>query len=200
MRKRVVKGCLVLGVCLLCLYVAYPYLMAYFASQRTVDVLPTAPIASHYDGETSNISEWDYLTADTSLLPDYAIGTITCEAIGLDTVILEGDTEELLKLGAGTMKPNQEVGKGNYALAGHNMNNRHLLFGSLRYAEVGMTVTVTAYDKQATYTITTIQTVSPNAGYLIEDTEGEGLLTLVTCNDTGSQRVILRGEVTPSHN
>lgn len=189
-------GKVLIGVALLLLVgmVAFRVYLNHVQKERLNNLEPRVErIESLYGGEVQNISETDFLNADSRLLFDYGIGRIDCEPIGLHTAIVEGSTNALLEVGAGTLKPNQEVGKGNYALAGHNMINRNLLFGSLRYAEVGQVMEVEAYSQKANYEITDISTVAPSAVQLIEDSEGEGLLTLVTCNADGSKRVIIRG-------
>lgn len=159
---------------------------------------PTSVVESTYGSEVENVLETDILQADTSLLSSFGIGKISCAEIGLNTPILEGDTSELLKLGAGTMKPNQTLGEGNYALAGHNMTNRQLLFGSLQYASLGLTIHVEAYQKKADYIIQDIFEVSPNEVNVIEDTQGDGLLTLVTCTKYSNNRLIIRGKLEPN--
>lgn len=156
---------------------------------------PTERIKSEYGQEISNLSEWDLLEADEAVLFDHGIGVLKIPAIGLAVPVLEGDTEENLKLGAGTMKAEQNAGKGNYALAGHNMTNG-LLFGKLPQAAIGQRIQLEAYQVKAEYVITQIfHDVHASRYHLIEDTEGEGLITLVTCNASGSRRFILRGEV-----
>ncbi|MHC5250341.1 class A sortase [Enterococcus sp. LJL90] len=192
--KKIGKFLMIAAVVLFIILAAFRLFLTHQQQDR-LDLLTPQPtrIESEYNGDVQNVSEMDVINADNRLIIDYGIGRIDCDEIGLHTAIMEGSTDDLLQVGAGTMKPNQEVGKGNYALAGHNMMNRNLLFGSLRYAEVGQVIDVEAYGEKASYTITETTIVEPSAVHVIEDTEGEGLLTLVTCNATGDKRLIIRG-------
>lgn len=54
--------------------------------------------------------------------PIYLRGYVTIPAIGVYQPIYEGTSLKTLAYGAGTIKPNQEMGKmGNYAIAAHNL-------------------------------------------------------------------------------
>lgn len=48
-------------------------------------------------------------------------GNIAIPSLDIQCPIYEGTTQYTLAVGAGTAKPNQQLGKGNYALAAHNM-------------------------------------------------------------------------------
>lgn len=65
--------------------------------------------------------------------------------------------------GAGTAKPNQQMGKGNYTLASHKIFNSfngsiitNLLFGNLIYAQIGQSIILTDKDKSYEYKINNI--------------------------------------------
>lgn len=71
------------------------------------------------------------------------IGKIAVPAVGLKLPIFEGINDNNLLRGAGTMKENEKMGEGNYALAGHHMNNPDILFSPLAKAQVGELVYLT---------------------------------------------------------
>lgn len=183
------------GVGLL-LFLFRDFLFGWLQNKNFAAVTPPGErIESQYEGQVSNLSEAELLSADPQVLSDFGIGVIEIPAIDMKVPVLEGISEEILKLGAGTMKAGQVAGKGNYALAGHNMANG-CLFGKLNQVSKGQTIQLEAYQKKADYVITDIfHDVSPSRIELIEDTEGEGLITLVTCNSDGNNRLTIRGEL-----
>ncbi|EXJ23771.1 Sortase A, LPXTG specific [Alkalibacterium sp. AK22] len=134
----------------------------------------------------------------TSLLtlPDikgiHTLGAIYIPEVDLSLPILEGLSSDNLMVGAGTMKPNQEPGEGNYALAGHNWRDRKTLFSPLHRAEKGMLIIVEIKGQLYEYIITELFTVDPSRIDVIEDTE-KSMITLVTCNHDGSERLIIQG-------
>nr|WP_244244615.1 class A sortase [Marinilactibacillus kalidii] len=122
-----------------------------------------------------------------------AIGSIAIPDVGLHLPILNGVSNANLLAGAGTMKPNQVMGEGNYALASHNMKNPTLLFAPLHRAEPGMTVYLTDAKNFYVYEIVTHQIIDPTAVSVIEDTD-ETLVTLITCNVDGNKRLLTQGK------
>lgn len=156
---------------------------------------PKEKIQNEYGTAVRNVTEIDVLNADQSVLFDFGIGRIDIDEIGLHVPLLEGDTEANLLVGAATMKPYQELGKGNYAIAGHRMNNRNLLFGALPFAELGQTIHVQAYQEKADFEIINIKIIEPEQTEFIDDSQGEELLTLITCNESGSKRLMIRASL-----
>ena len=77
------------------------------------------------------------------------IGVISIPAINLRIPIAKGVSNTTLALAAGTMRADQEMGKGNYPLAAHNMaNGSKILFSPLYYhGKVGQLVYITDRKK-----------------------------------------------------
>lgn len=69
--------------------------------------------------------------AKVSLDEKQVIGRVAVPSISLELPILNGSSEKNLLSGAATIKGKQEMGKGNYALAGHNMSKTGVLFSDL---------------------------------------------------------------------
>lgn len=116
----------------------------------------------------------------------YGAGTIEIPSIGLKLPILEGMTQENLSVGAGTMKPNQVLGQGNFALAGHYMTNAGLLFGGIKNVHQGDLIQLT-YQNQlrlVAYRVTEVKRITKDQGQVISDSQGTGLLTLITCDSS----------------
>jgi len=176
-------------------------------SETSDDTIETAVNA---DGYTYPVSDDPNIVYDASVVEsvgqvpldasvnyDYMVGEIYMPDVDMRLPILEGVSNENLWVGAGTMKPGQKMGEGNYALAGHHMWDESQLFTPIMNSEIGDKAYVTDKNKVYEYTVTDIFVVQPSDGYVINDIPGEQTLTLVTCTDVwGSERHIVVGELT----
>lgn len=149
---------------------------------------------THYDFEAV-----DELSVTSMLsLPDetqlQAIGTLEMPEVDMTIPLLDGLSEWNLMAGAGTMKENQEPGVGNYAIAGHNWRDRTTLFSPLHRAEEGMSIFLTVNGERYEYVVSMIQMVEPSRIDVIEDKD-EPLLTLITCNHDGTERLIVQASL-----
>lgn len=128
-----------------------------------------------------------------------AIGKIALPSVGLRLPIFEGLNNADLVRGAGTMKQDQKMGEeGNYALAGHHMQDASLLFGPLAKAKVGDKIYLTDGKKVYVYKTTVKTTVNKSEVQYIYDVPGKKLLTLVTCasgEDNEVDRTIIQAEL-----
>ncbi|USS90034.1 class A sortase [Fructilactobacillus carniphilus] len=158
-------------------------------------------------GETKNanynyqnvqaVSENAVLESEKARKTD-AIGSIQIPDLDINLPIFKGLNSENLTIGAGTMKPGQKLGEGNYALAGHHMQNPKILFSPLAKAKKGQIVTIKAGKQTARYRITKIKVVPETDVSVINDVPGKKLLTLVTCasgNPGETRRLIVTGEL-----
>lgn len=121
------------------------------------------------------------------------IGGIAIPSINLSLPIIKGTSNEALSAGAGTMKPDEQMGKGNYALASHNMLSKGLLFSSLPDTKIGDVIYLTDLSYIYTYKINRQFYVNPDRVDVIEDHKNKTEVTLVTCNTSGNQRFIVTG-------
>ncbi|WP_029172128.1 class A sortase [Streptococcus suis] len=133
---------------------------------------------------------------DAQRLP--VIGGIAVPELGINLPIFKGVFNTSLMYGAGTMKENQEMGKGNYALASHHIfgvtGAADVLFSPLDRAKNGMKIYITDKTNVYTYVIDSVEIVSPEGVYVIDDVEGRTEVTLVTCTDyNATQRIIVKG-------
>ncbi|MFM0600217.1 class A sortase [Streptococcus suis] len=133
---------------------------------------------------------------DAQRLP--VIGGIAVPELGINLPIFKGVFNTSLMYGAGTMKENQEMGKGNYALASHHIfgvtGAADVLFSPLDRAKNGMKIYITDKTNVYTYVIDRVEIVSPESVYVIDDVEGRTEVTLVTCTDyNATQRIIVKG-------
>lgn len=113
------------------------------------------------------------------------IGQLIIPDIDVNLPILKGVTNANLLVGATTMVPSQNMGEGNYPLAGHKMKQKELLFGSLMDIEVGATVYIT--DKKTIYEYKIYDTVivPDTAMEMLEnkkaEEKGKPIISLMTC-------------------
>lgn len=160
---------------------------------------PNDPNITYDPRNIESISEISPSNAKINL--DYAVGLIYLPDVGIKLPILEGLTNENLNVASGTMKPNQVMGKGNYAIAGHYSWYDSLLFTSLKYSKPGQPIYLYDGETVYEYEITDIFITPPTAGHVIHDSEGDGLVTLVSCTTTdGTERRIVRGKLKSKKN
>lgn len=132
------------------------------------------------------------------------IGILSIPDINLELPVFNGITYETMMYGAGTAKPNQQMGKGNYALASHTIFNTfngnivsNLLFGNLVYAQTGQNIYLTDKDRVYEYKIDTIYKVNVSQGNIIEDHDEKKEITLYTCTTlSGDERLVVHGLLT----
>lgn len=149
-----------------------------------------------YSGaDVTEITKDAYQKADAkNIIFQYGIGKVVFEEQNIAVPIVEGVSNAALLVGAGTLKPNQEVGKENFSLAAHRLaSRRSILFSQLKYAEAGQHVTVTIGKNSAQYILTEKKVITPSEVSYISDDEGEGLITLICCTDDSVNRWMVRG-------
>lgn len=126
------------------------------------------------------------------------IGLVSVPSVGISLPIMKGITNRNLAVGAATMKPGQVMGERNYALAGHHIHGRGLLFSPLERFKTGSKVYITDLNKVYVYKITLQKVVDKTQGQYIDDVPNEKLITLVTCaSDYEGQRIrqVLQGQL-----
>jgi len=135
---------------------------------------------------------------DAQQLP--VIGGIAIPEVEINLPIFKGLDNVNLFYGAGTMKPDQKMGEGNYSLASHHIftaeNASQMLFSPLVNAKAGMKIYLTDKDKVYTYEIREVKHVTPERVDEIDDREGINEITLVTCVDyDATERIIVKGDL-----
>ncbi|HFU4011229.1 TPA: class A sortase [Streptococcus suis] len=128
------------------------------------------------------------------------IGGIAIPDLKINLPIFKGLDNVALMYGAGTMKENQVMGQGNYALASHHIfgmaGASDTLFSPLEHAKAGMKIYLTDKTNVYTYVVTSVEVVTPESVYVIDDVEGKNQVTLVTCEDAAAtMRTIVKGEL-----
>lgn len=151
-------------------------------------------------GDVHSVNGRDALRASMSKAPA-SIGRIAIPAVGLKLPIYNGlgTSGRNLLYGAGTLRPNQVMGKGNYTLAGHHLSNQNILFGPLMRTKVGQKVYLTDGKKVYTYKITKRRVIDEHQVQWIQDAPKAHKLTLFTCTTATpgeTNRLVIVGMLT----
>lgn len=171
----------------------------YITETTPEDIIRNKNANANYNAETI-----DSLRSDKIINNYYehlpVIGQITIPELEMNLPIFKGLDNAELAIGAGTMKEEQEMGHGNYALASHavfkGFMHEKLLFSPLHRAKKGMTVYLKDEKNVYTYKITNVRVASPSDGYVINDMPGKPQLTLITCADIDAKlRLVVQGEL-----
>jgi len=127
-----------------------------------------------------------------------AVGQLRVPAVGLNLPIGIGVGNATLVRGAGTLKANQRMGQGNYALAGHYMTSNRLLFSPLKGVRNGDSIYLTDKQQLYRYRVTRVRVVDRHRVDVIDDVPGKKLVTLVTCASAKRgepKRLVVQGEL-----
>lgn len=168
------------------------------------DLLKNKNAKSTFDFEQVNsISTEAVLKAQWEAQELPVIGGIAIPDLNINLPIFKGVSNVSLMYGAGTMKETQEMGQGNYALASHHIfgiaGASETLFAPLDKAKEGMKIYLTDKQNVYTYVVTEVKSVSPESVEVINDTEGQTEITLVTCEDMdATRRTIVKGKLETS--
>ncbi|MBT9670724.1 sortase [Secundilactobacillus kimchicus] len=125
----------------------------------------------------------------------HVIGSILVPKANVHLPIAKGVANTTLALAAGTMRPDQKMGKGNYPLAGHHMTRKDILFSPLYFkAKVGDRVYVTDMKSVYTYRLYQRTFIAATRVDVVNQTKAP-IITLITCDATGAGRLMLRGRL-----
>ncbi|QKS60116.1 class D sortase [Paenibacillus barcinonensis] len=124
------------------------------------------------------------------------IGMISIPVIDVRLPILEGATQENMKLAAAHLVETAAVGQsGNAAIAAHRAHRKGRLFNRLGELQIGHSIEITLADQTTLhYTIDRISVVEPSDVSVLEDPGLGQVLTLITCDPLidATHRLIIR--------
>lgn len=116
---------------------------------------------------------------------DSLIGILLIPSLDINLPIYKGVNDSNLMRGVSTMKPDQKMGLNNYSLAGHNMKNKSLLFGSLMDIEEGAQVYMSDGQYIYEYIIEKNEIVADTSLEMIDiDRYDHASISLMTCYGT----------------
>lgn len=144
--------------------------------------------------DVQSLSIAEVLKAQTKANKMPIIGSIAIPSVDMQLPIVKGVGNAALAVGAGTMKPNQSLGQGNYALAGHYFEEKDILFSPLYKASIGDTVYVTDLTNIYEYQLASKKVIAATDIYVIDDIPNKTVLTLITCADNGSKRLAIQAD------
>lgn len=196
-------GIVLLGMVSLALIFNQPIANWILENQSGQVVKPNNQANYNY-GQVKSLSSTDVLKA--RMKHHNYIGALAMPAQNMSTPIVEGVANSDLAVGAGTLRPHMKMGKGNYALAGHNMDTTApVLFSPLYQAFAkgpntmnGQKIYVSDLKRVYVYKVDQSAEISPKAVNVINNTS-RPILTLITCNYSGSQRIMVRASYQKSY-
>lgn len=126
------------------------------------------------------------------------IGLITIESLGIEYVIVEGTDSANINAAVGHLSKTKPLGqKGNCAIAGHRGGRYGEFFMNLNQLPNGAKITVKDLGGNVyTYVSYEKKTIKPNETEVIEDIKDESTLTLISCEDHGTKRIIVHAKLT----
>ncbi|MDT2909335.1 class A sortase [Lactococcus lactis] len=169
-------------------------------SLKTID--ENKKIKGNFD--TKNIATINFFDIAKSQLSDnnYPItGGISYPALGINLPVFNGDGDNIMTYGAGTMKANQIMGQGNFALASHHVSNvvghwaDNLLFSPLEHAKTNQEIYLTDKRKVYKYRTSKVSIIKPSEGNVILDQGKEKEITLITCYSDDRFRILVQGKL-----
>ena len=113
------------------------------------------------------------------------------ERLGIEVPVYEGIDSYELAIGVGHFPDCGEVGDGNYCIAGHSGSKENLVFNELHNAVLGDRFELINLDGSCiSYYVTDMFIVDPEEVWVLNDF-GDDRITIVTCVDGGTRRLIL---------
>ena len=108
--------------------------------------------------------------------------------------VLEGTDDDTLSIAAGHFNGTGTVGEGNFCIAAHSSRIYREYFNNLKKAEQGDEIRLYRKDKTyVSYYVTESFIVEPDETWILDDF-GDCRITLITCTDDGSQRLVVIGK------
>lgn len=168
-----------------------------------------APEDSGSHSQTTDLTGTDYITFEESeevvdtqtadniknrLSGQSVIGLIEIEKIDLIYAIVEGTSDANLGVAVGHMTETKPIGaEGNCAIAGHRGGTSGPYFKNLDDLSKGDEIKITdMVGNEYSYKVTESFVVEPTDVWVVEDTPGIKTLTLITCQDSGTMRLIVQ--------
>lgn len=146
---------------------------------------------SNNNTQTTTTQTKSYIAKDGK---EYSyIGRVVIPKIGVDYAILDHWSDELLRVSICKFHGANPNEVGNLCLVGHNWRNKRF-FSKLPTLEIGDIVEITDLSERTIeYEVYDIHTVEPsNVDDTTQKTNGKKEVTLITCTDDSSQRVIVK--------
>jgi sortase A len=135
---------------------------------------------------------------DKDITPVLIEGMIKIEKINLNLPILEGATEENMKLSVASIYGTGKAGQiGNYSIAGHRSRTYGRNFNRLEEVEIGDRIEIDNGGAKYTYTVKEKLYVNPDDVWVLNSNAKDREITLITCHPmiNPTQRLIIKGTI-----
>ena len=126
----------------------------------------------------------------------YSIDSVlNIPSLGINYPVIDKTTDELLKISLTKYYGPKANEKGNYVIAGHNYRNKKM-FGKLAEIKMGDIVEVTDLKgRTLSYAVYDRYVVEPeDTRCTSQDTKGKKEITLITCINYGTQRLVIKAK------
>lgn len=180
------------------IFVFLPTISSYVIEHRTaenvtlVEEVASETLQENLDSESEfdfdsilEISPSQTFLASNQIDESLLIGKLLIPSIDLNLALYNGVSNEILHAGVGTMRPNLEMGKGNFPIAGHYASNKNALFGNLTSVAIGDSVYLTDNDQLYEYKVYDTKIVEPTEIEWIQEDiaeeHGEPIISLMNC-------------------
>lgn len=127
----------------------------------------------------------------------HPVGEVIIPTIDVRLPILIGSSDLNMTLGAGTLRPNMEMGQGNYTLGSHWDASPNVRFGGIHLLEIGDLIILRDADYIYLYEVVIAnKTIGAYRVDIVDDVEGKIYVTLFTCPSGAltPYRIKVRGE------
>ncbi len=124
-------------------------------------------------------------------------GIIEIEKIGITFAIVKGTKKNNIRVAIGHMNGTAKIGaKGNCVLAGHRGGIYGQFFKNLHKLSKGDEIKLTDLTgKEYIYNVYDSFVVKPSDYSVTEQNKKQSIVTLITCEDNGKTRLIVRGKL-----
>ena len=173
---------LILGI----VCVSYPYIMHQKQGQEIKQLqaaLEDIQVTGQADGP---VDKEDLLSTLELSIP----------SIDLNAPVLPKTTKEYLNIALTQIKKDQVPGQGNFTIAGHNSSVYGRHFNRLHEVKIGDEIQLIDGEDIFTYQIDSKEIISPSEVDVLNDHPDKNEITLITCTDTGTKRLAVKGHRT----
>lgn len=126
------------------------------------------------------------------------IGILEIPKIDIKVAVQEGTDEKTLNYAVGHFKESVMPGEiGNFAVAGHRNYTYNKFFSNLDKLEDGDKIKVITKDDAYTYTVCSLEVVTPDKVEVLNSKDNDKTITLITCTPKylGTHRLIIKGKL-----
>lgn len=180
---------LVVGV----LLISYPFYQEWEQNKEVRALEEALALISGAEGEDVDLSEIENLSLSKEKIEN--VLELEIPFIDLNQLVLDETTDANLNIALTQIKNNQTPGVGNFTIAGHRgyRDGRH--FSNLSKVPVGEMAYLHTEDKTYVYELTSSEVIEATDVDVLNDSDGEDELTLITCTVSGTNRVAVKGHL-----